>query len=81
MEGGRFIDIPDIRDEKVQEELLKDRLCPFPDVENSVLMPDEMLARREFTPEITEIARRNWAKHGYTPVEIEELLNQKPQKR
>ena len=44
-------------------------------------MPDEMLARREFTPEITETARRNWAKHGYTPEEIEELLNQKPQKR
>ena len=60
----------------MQQELLRDRLCPFPDVENSELMPEEMLAKRKFTPELIEIARRNWAKHGYTPEEIEELLNQ-----
>ena len=62
-----------------EEEMLKDRLSPFPaplpDM-NWELMPESMLAPRKFTPKIVERARVNWKKHGYTDEEIEELLNQ-----
>lgn len=78
-EGGRFVPVPDLRDPAAQEEMLKDRLSPFPaplpDM-NWELMPESMLAPRKFTPNIAERARVNWKKHGYTDEEIEELLNQ-----
>ena len=75
-QNGAFLPVPDIRAREAQEELLKDRLCPFPDVENSVLMPPEMREDREFTPYVVELARKNWARLGYTAAEIEALLNQ-----
>ncbi len=75
-QNGAYLDIPDLRDASAQEEMLKDRLCPFPDVQNSVVMPPEMLAPRMFTPKIVELARKNWKRQGYTDAEIEQLLRQ-----
>ena len=69
-----FIRVPDLKNSGDQEEMLKDRLCPLADVENSVLMPPEMLSIRKFTPELTTIAREVWKEVGYTDAEIEELL-------
>jgi len=76
-ENGRFIDVPDLRDPAAQEAMLKDRLSPFPDLVGGVLMPEEMLTPRRFdNPEIIEMARKNWKRHGYTDEEIEKLLNE-----
>jgi hypothetical protein len=57
-----------------QEDMLKDRLCPFEDVENSELMPPEMLVKGEFTPERTAMAREVWKEIGFTDAQIEEML-------
>ena len=79
-QDGKFIEIPDIRDEKVQQELLKDRLSPFvnpfPGEEDNEQLPENMCCKREFTPEIIKIAREQWARQGYTESEIDELLRQ-----
>ena len=76
-QGGKWIDIPDLRDPAAQEEMLKDRLTPFPNVEGGVLMDESMLARRSFDdPEMRELARVNWKRQGYTDEEVEALFNE-----
>ena len=74
-QNGKFLPIPDLNNPTVQEEMLKDNLCPFDGVEDSVLYPSDMRWQREFTPEVCDIARIEWRKIGYTDVEIEQLLN------
>ena len=71
---GKYIRVPDLRSEADQKEMLKDRLSPFAGVPNSELMPPEMLAPADFTPEVQELARKNWKRLGYTDLEIEEML-------
>lgn len=74
-QNGAFVDVPDLRDPASQEEMLKDHLVPFLDVENGVLMDKDMLCPRDYsTPLMQEMARKNWKKHGYTDEEIDELL-------
>lgn len=75
-QNGAWIEIPDLKDEKAQEEMLKDHDCPFPDVDDSVLMSADMRYEREFTPRIRDMARQEWKKLGYTDAEIEALLDQ-----
>ncbi len=75
-QGGAFLPVPDLRDADAQNQMLTDRLCPFPGLDNTELMPLEMRTPRPFTPEIVRLARVNWKLHGYTDDEIEALLNQ-----
>ncbi len=76
-QGGKWIDIPDLKDPAAQEEMLKDRLTPFPGVEGGVLMEESMLARRKFdTPEMIALARESWKRQGYTDEEVEALFNE-----
>ena len=74
-ENGRFIRVPDLKNDADIKEMLKDRLCPFTDVPNSVLMPPEMRVSTEFTPEVCDLARKNWKLLGYTDDEIEDMLS------
>ena len=74
LQGGVFLPVPDLKDEKARAEMLKDRKCPYVGVEDTELMPENERCVREFTPEITEAARAAWKKIGYTDAEIEELL-------
>ena len=76
-QGGKWIDIPDLKDPAAQAEMLKDRLTPFPGVEGGVLMEESMLARRKFdTPEMIALARESWKRQGYTDEEVEALFNE-----
>lgn len=73
-EGGRWYQIPDIRDPKVQEELLKDRLTPMPETPDGVMMPEAYLCQTKFTPDLVKICYEQWAKQGYTKEQIDKLL-------
>ena len=77
-QGGKFIEIPDLRDPAAQEEMLKDRLTPFPvDMGGNELMPEYMLNPRKFdTPDMIERARKAWARQGYTEEQIDVLLKE-----
>jgi predicted dehydrogenase len=71
---GDFIRVPDLTNKADQEAMLKDRLSPLVDVDNSVLMPPEMLATRPFNSARAKLAREVWKEIGYTDAEIEEML-------
>lgn len=73
-QDGAWLPVPDLRDPAAQEEMLKDRLSPFTGVEGAELMSEDMLAITEFTPEIVQLCREEWAKLGYSEDEIEQLL-------
>ena len=75
-QNGDFIKIPDLKSEEGRRAMSGDRLCPFEGVPDSELMPLEMRCPVIFTPELKEIARVNWKRHGYTDAEIEELFEQ-----
>jgi len=75
-EGGRFVRVPDLRSPGDCAEMLKDRLCPIEGTPDIELMPPEMRAQVVFTPELQELARKNWKILGYTDEEIEGLLRQ-----
>ena len=72
--NGAFVRVPDLKNKTDCDAMLADRLCPFAGVENSVLMPPEMLAKRTFTPEWTAAAKKIWKEIGYNDAEIEEML-------
>ncbi len=74
MRGGEFLPVPDLKDDSARAEMLRDRLCPYTGVEDTILMPENERCVREFTPEIIAAARVAWKKAGYTDSEIDELL-------
>lgn len=74
LQNGAWLPVPDLLDPAMQEEMLKDRLSPFPEVEGAEFMPPQMRSITEFTPQIQEICRREWKKQGYTEEEVEQLL-------